>query len=260
MRIPRTLPRPLRAGWALCACLLVIIAAQSQALARQSCDTCPPADTQQNSWRANTRVTVNINPYMTQEQRNAVQAAFDNWQFSPSNTTGVTFVYTYSSTPVGSGGVQVNLQTPSISGAQAETFRFPTSDGSSLDRAVMNIDPRVTNLTAMTQATAHEIGHTMGIDDCDTCCPGVSVMTGYSGDYNDTTSGREGPGSCDAVTANGTLGTPLTPDYGGGGGGDIGGGGGGGGYYCTPYYWVYYESWDGGRTWEVVDMSYAGCW
>ncbi len=39
-----------------------------------------------------------------------------------------------------------------------------------------------------------------------------------------------------------------------------GGGGGGGGYYCTPYYWVYYQSWDEGLTWEIVDISYAGCW
>lgn len=37
-----------------------------------------------------------------------------------------------------------------------------------------------------------------------------------------------------------------------------GGGGGGGG--CTPYYWVYYLSYDGGRTWEMVDFTYAGCW
>lgn len=45
--------------------------------------------------------------------------------------------------------------------------------------------------------------------------------------------------------------------YGGGGGGDTGGG-----YYdyCTPYYWVYYESWDDGETWQLVDISYAGCW
>lgn len=44
---------------------------------------------------------------------------------------------------------------------------------------------------------------------------------------------------------------------GGGGGGDLGGGG---GNYCTPYYRVYYQSWDGGKTWDVVDVSYAGCW
>ena len=29
---------------------------------------------------------------------------------------------------------------------------------------------------------------------------------------------------------------------------------------CTHYYWVYYESYDGGRTWQEVDTWYAGCW
>jgi hypothetical protein len=42
--------------------------------------------------------------------------------------------------------------------------------------------------------------------------------------------------------------------------GSGGGGGGGGGNPCTPYYWVFYQSWDGGMTWEIVDISYAGCW
>jgi hypothetical protein len=258
MKFSHTLPRSLRAGLALCACLLIITAAQLRANA-QTCDTCPPPDTQQNSWQAHTPVTVNINPYFTQDQRNAIMAAFDNWQNSSNNTTGVTFTYTFNSTPVGSGGMQVNYQTPSIAGAQAETFRFPSSDGSHLDRAVTNIDPRVTNLTAMTEAMAHEIGHTMGINDCDSCCAGASVMTGYNGDYNDTTSGRVDPGPCDTTTANQTLGTPLTPAYGGGGGG--GDYTGGGGYdYCTPYYWYYYTSYDGGETWNLDDVEYAGCW
>lgn len=48
-------------------------------------------------------------------------------------------------------------------------------------------------------------------------------------------------------------------------GGGAGGGGGGGGdpppqQPCTHYYWVYYESYDGGQTWREVDTWYAGCW
>ncbi|HEU4765814.1 MAG TPA: M57 family metalloprotease [Pyrinomonadaceae bacterium] len=39
-----------------------------------------------------------------------------------------------------------------------------------------------------------------------------------------------------------------------------GGGGGGGGGGCTHWFWVYYESIDGGMTWYVVDIEYAGCW
>lgn len=59
---------------------------------------------------------------------------------------------------------------------------------------------------ALTEVMADEIGHTFGLDHCQT-----------------------------------------------------GGGGGGGGYYCTPYFWVYYESIDGGP-WQEVDRWYAGCW
>jgi RHS repeat-associated protein len=48
---------------------------------------------------------------------------------------------------------------------------------------------------------------------------------------------------------------------GGGGPTDTGGGNpGGGGPPCTPYYWVFFVSYDGGETWELTDISYAGCW
>ncbi|HEV7859028.1 MAG TPA: hypothetical protein VGO91_10470 [Pyrinomonadaceae bacterium] len=61
--------------------------------------------------------------------------------------------------------------------------------------------------------------------------------------------------TCNSWDSN--LCTCMDPNGGGGGGG---GGDGGGGYYCTPYYWCYYYSWDGGQTWELYDMEYAGCW
>jgi hypothetical protein len=227
----------------------------------QTCDSCPPPDTQTNTWAAGTQVTVNINPYFSQEQRDAVMQSFNNWQNSSRNNTGITFTFTFNSTPIsGANTYQVNLQTPNppLGGgaARGETFQFPTSNNAHLDRAVTNIDPQVTDLTALANLMAHEIGHTMGLQDCYTCCPNVTVMASPATSYNDTTTGRADPGFCDAATANQVTGSPM---------GDLGGGsgGGGGGYYdypCTPYYWVYYESWDGGQTWELVDMWYAGCW
>lgn len=34
-----------------------------------------------------------------------------------------------------------------------------------------------------------------------------------------------------------------------------------GGYVCTPYYWVWYVSYDGGLTWFATgQVEYAGCW
>jgi hypothetical protein len=256
---------PSRLSLSLLTCLLILIFAPLSQVSAQSCDTCPPPETQSDAWRSGTSVTVNINPYFSQDQRNAIVQAFNNWQNGSGNNTGVTFTFTYNSTPIsGANTYQVNTQTPNPppggGAAQAETFEFPTSNGGSLERAVTNIDPRVTDLTALTMAMAHEIGHTMGINDCDLCCPGVSVMTAATS-YNDTTSGRVDPGPCDTATADQTMGVPVgSGGGGGGGGGDYGGGGGGGGYYCTPYYWCYYTSYDGGDTWQLDEVEYAGCW
>ncbi|MBA3240317.1 MAG: hypothetical protein H0T60_03735, partial [Acidobacteria bacterium] len=98
MNIPRFLP-PYR-GIALYVCLLFLtLAGLSSTTGAQTCDTCPPPGDQSISWNANTPVTVNINPYFNEDQRNAIRAAFDNWQNSPNNTTGVTYTYTYNTTP-----------------------------------------------------------------------------------------------------------------------------------------------------------------
>ena len=99
-------------------------------------------------------------------------------------------------------------------------------------------------------------------DDCDDNNPAVAFDS--DGDHYCY------PYDCDDYNANVYPGAPLNYNTEGGEDRDcngvddlqqqFGGGGGGGGTYCTPYYWVYYESWDGGLTWEVVDISYAGCW
>jgi hypothetical protein len=103
-------------------------------------------------------------------------------------------------------------------------------------------------------------------DDCDDYDPTVAYDS--DGDHYCY------PADCDDYNANVYPGAPLNYNTEGGEDRDCngvddytqqfgtpgGGGGGGGGYSCTPYYWVYYESYDGGQTWYVVDMSYAGCW
>jgi hypothetical protein len=99
-------------------------------------------------------------------------------------------------------------------------------------------------------------------DDCDDNDPTVAYDS--DGDHYCY------PDDCDDYNANIYPGAPLNPNTEGGEDRDCngvddyqqqyGGGGGGGGGYCTPYYWVYYESYDGGNTWYVVDIQYAGCW
>ena len=121
----------------------------------------------------------------------------------------------------------------------------------------------------------HELGHTMGLGEASgtpggSQTPQNSVMnqlTGGCPNDNCTVNGTQGGNlptyvtDCDNTSVSSVLTYAYLADNGGGGVG--GGDGGGGGYYyypCTPYYWVYYESWDGGETWEMVDYWYAGCW
>lgn len=63
--------------------------------------------------------------------------------------------------------------------------------------AATRIDPRVTDLRAVRSLTAHEIGHTMGLDDCAQCCPESTVMNSQP-DLNDRTGVADGPTACDA--------------------------------------------------------------
>jgi hypothetical protein len=159
-------------------------------------------------------VTVNINPSFSQAQRNALVTAFTNWQNSSGNSSGVTFSFTYSSTPATAVNThQINSQVPSI-GGQAETGGTANSGNIQRATAFTNIDPRVTNLTALTQVMAHEIGHTFALNDCLDCAAGTSVMTlPPCCNYNNTTAGRSSPSSCDVATANQSYATPTpTPE------------------------------------------------
>jgi hypothetical protein len=80
----------------------------------------------------------------------------------------------------------------------------------------------------------------------------------------DSMNAAYGPTTCDNNVAKSAGQYPTKTEElqgGGGGGGDpeplmpLGSGG------CTPYYWVWYESYDGGQTWEPTgDVEYAGCW
>ncbi|HEX8130306.1 MAG TPA: hypothetical protein VF527_14475 [Pyrinomonadaceae bacterium] len=110
------------------------------------------------------------------------------------------------------------------------------------------------------------------------CIPTVICSSGPYPDFNASQTGcpgnayHDGHGCCVCVNENQTCQpgfvwnmnrcecvpapTPTpTPAPGGGGPGD-----GGDADNCTHYYWVYYESYDNGKTWYEVDSGYAGCW
>jgi hypothetical protein len=181
-----------------------------QARVSQGGDRCvePPAKGVRWAWPKNSDVRVNISPDFSPltGARQAVESAFENWQEAngpDGNGSEVRFTFTYDPTPASSAGTfQVSYGTVRGS-AQARTLLRGKRGG--LLNALCTIDSRVTAPAAVANAMAHEIGHTFGLGECDECPSGGSVMTRYSGDYNDTLNGRSGPSRCDnaVVRANG---------------------------------------------------------
>lgn len=127
--------------------------------------------------------------------------------------------------------------------------------------AEISIDMLMTNYDAILETVSHEIGHPGGFGDCDDCAEGESIMAGvpYSATdkstFNQSYGRYTSPTCCDkkklkhsyetSQPSGGGGNPPNDPPY---------------QYYCTPYYWVYYLSWDEGQSWEIVDVQYAGCW
>jgi hypothetical protein len=151
-------------------------------------------------------INVNIDPGYSTAQRAAIAAAFSNWNAAKTlNCSLITFkTPTYSSTPIAGPGVtdtatlryQVYKQNPPA---------HPTDRGGTLgvvyagrNLAIWTyLNVSVTSSEALKQVMAHEIGHGMGLGECNNCGSSKSVMnTPVSGGYNDT-NGLSGPNSCD---------------------------------------------------------------
>lgn len=257
----------------------------------QTCTATNSPTVNKTGWNRNQPVSVYIDPAITGDARRGVEQAFRNWNTAnQSNNSGVSYTFTNTRPAAGAYGTFTVSSAPQVtdtdgSRVRAQASTTPDANGMTTSASVV-IDQVMTNYEAVLETMSHEIGHPAGFGHCPTCAPGDSVMAQVPYDPNDPASfnrtyGRAtSPTNCDNQTLQQTnypyCNPPAMstctwdwstcscyPGTGGGGGGGYGGGdtsGGGGIYYCTPYYWVYYESWDGGRTWNVVDMSYAGCW
>lgn len=248
----------------------------------QTCTTQNSPGVYQPGWIKGTTVQVYIDPAITGDQRNAVVQAFTNWGNAggtDGNNSRVTYTIVNSPPPASSYSFIVTSTAPvTYPGTRAETGNTVDQYGYTL-QAQTSLDPRVTDPAAVLEVMSHEIGHPAGLDDCLTCAPGDSVMGPGppQGQYNTVVGRPTSPSPCDnqrlqqadypycspPVGGDCAVWDPNTctcNQYNGGGGGGGSEPGGGGGDYCTPYYWVYYESYDGGQTWDMVDYEYAGCW
>jgi len=264
----------------LCVCLFsLIIVCSRTGVSIKAQQQCPPVpNLGWPTWEQGQSVTVVFDSHWSDAEIAAAKRAFENWNAAngqTGNNSGVTFVgfqrgsqpdYTAATNTVyvkkadgwGNPGTNYSTNQNSNGHAGVDTITFDTSRN-----LIPDWDPDGMGLTA---TMAHEIGHTFGLGDCYLCSN--TVMCSGCGTY--------GPTNCDnqqvkAIDYNLDLGgCPGTYTCGSGYGwnpnscscewiGDSWGGGGGGGY-CTPYYWVWFQSWDGGETWEVIEIEYAGCW
>jgi hypothetical protein len=178
----------------------------SVTFAQTTC-TQPPLLGRQYTWPQNSDITVNISGDFGDAASLAgcVRQAFLNWSNNPDTAAGVRYNFNFNAAPTGGPNtIYVARTTPPLQpdGTQPQARMDPTfnSTNTNLQAAIVRVDPRVTDCTALTEAMAHEIGHMYGLDDCGACPVGTSVMTGYNG-MNDIHSGSPSPMGCDAQQA-----------------------------------------------------------
>jgi hypothetical protein len=189
--------------------MVVAVALAGTAVVGHGAASAPPVKGKRWTWPRNATVFVNIDPeFSIFGARPAIESAFKRWEESGrtgGNGSGVTFRFTYNRNPVPGLSTFVVSQGTVRTGGQARTTISSAESG--VFTAWCVVDARVTDPTALAHVMAHEIGHTFGLAECESCEPGSSVMTRFSGDFNDVVSGRGGPSDADnaAVRANGAY-------------------------------------------------------
>jgi hypothetical protein len=244
----------------------------------------PPVDTSHAIFRAGATVWVQFDSSISTDQRNQIMAGLGSWNTANErNGSGVFFqdhdtvgeipadaVVTFTNGTLAAGTVS------------RETYDSTHPDGS-IASMTITFNTQAATVTGMaggapyydaSQAgydtifqknTEHGIGHGLGLNDMPRPqTAGASVMNNAVPNCPNDNCGNE-PVSVSPCDSSGVSQVPnYAPPLPTGGGVDPGNTCNSycGYYYepCTPYYWYYYESWDGGESWELMDISYAGCW
>ncbi|MGB7069807.1 MAG: hypothetical protein WBD22_09960 [Pyrinomonadaceae bacterium] len=262
---------------------LGIVVCSASTVGAQQCPNNGTPDIGRPGWPKGAFVSIYIQAGITGAARQATEDAFQYWNEANSiNNSGIAYTFTTTVPTSGVGnyiivGHDSNIIEPT-SGKRVRSQAYITANaitGLTMNAGI-RFDPAMTSYSAVLEAMSHEIGHPAGFDNCtgSGCNAASSVMTpvvtGGPKAFNRSFGRTTVPSGCD----NSTLQThnypycinPVTSSC------SIWdsntcsclmenvGGGGGGPSPCTPYYWVYYTSWDGGQTWEISDTVDAGCW
>lgn len=193
-------PHHLNRAILICASLVILVSPHLAIyIYGQICAT-PQSSGVQDSWPQGASVAVIISPNIMPTENGYLRTGFTNWQ-NAITCSGVTF--SFPTFPNAAYVVNVYKQTlPNLpDGRPVRGQTVPSYGGGRLVSAVITIDKRVTNSTALSKLSAHEVGHTFGLGHClnDGIC--ISVMSAFNGNYNDTSSGAVSPYACDLNVA-----------------------------------------------------------
>ena len=78
---------------------------------------------------------------------------------------------------------------------ELKTYNLP--ENKIMTRASIVIDPRLTNHKALTNAVAHELGHSFGLLDCYSCKAGSTAMLQFKA--VNVSNEMDGPSACDVI-------------------------------------------------------------
>jgi hypothetical protein len=184
----------------ICASLVILFVPHLAVYIHAQICATPQSSGVQNSWPQGAAVAVVISPSIVSTENGYLRTGFTNWQ-NAITCSGVTF--SFPTFPSAAYVVNVYKQTlPKLpDGRPVRGQTVPSYGGGRLVSAVITIDTRVTNATALSKLSAHEVGHTFGLGHClnDAIC--TSVMSSFNGNYNDTSSGAVSPYGCDLNVA-----------------------------------------------------------
>ena len=166
--------------------------------ARAQSGNCPTAKINRDTlWRVSTPYTLSLDPSI-ERCRSHIATSLSQWNLVIHNTFGSTIELLGPSGGTGSitlaQGIPTN-PTPPTDQATAWGFWLENSDGRGVNGGRMHINPQSQDCRLVAQHFGHEIGHPSGLEDCEFCSEGSSVMkrgplTTYQG-------GVSGPQTCD---------------------------------------------------------------
>jgi len=211
-------------GLILAVSVLLYTAGDSQT----TCSTPPTnastsSDGHQYALPANTQVDVYFDTsQFDSADITAMEQAFQCWQNNDA-ISGVTFNFIQLAGPPPATGTFITVsQSSTLDPTTAmETSAVNVNSGTydTVSNASIAVNSSLINDPSMKQKMAHEIGHLMGLGDCDSCALGSSVMA--FGDGLNSANGADTPTTCDVNESNNTFPPYKANKPSGGGGGGL---------------------------------------